>query len=101
MLPKITVRTLIAWGAHDEIVHPSSVNVFTALMPNSEKTIFEECGHALPRECPDLLAQRYLAFLEREPGRAFARLIYRVDRCTSDRGEKTSGGVRAGTPALS
>lgn len=67
LLPKITARTLIVWGAHDRIVHPSSVNVFTALMPNTEKTIFEECGHALPRECPDLLAQRYLAFLEREP----------------------------------
>jgi abhydrolase domain-containing protein 6 len=67
VLPKITVRTLVVWGAHDRVVHPSSANVFAALMPNAEKTIFEECGHALPRECPDLLAQRYLAFLERQP----------------------------------
>jgi pimeloyl-ACP methyl ester carboxylesterase len=67
LLPKIAVRTLVAWGAHDRLVHPSSANVFTAMMPNAEKTILEECGHALPRECPDLLAQRYLAFLEREP----------------------------------
>lgn len=67
LLPKMTVRTLVAWGAHDRIVHPSSANVFTALMPSTEETTFEECGHALPRECPDVFAQRYLAFLEREP----------------------------------
>ena len=67
LLPKITVRTLITWGAHDQVVDPSSVNVFTALMPNTETTIFAECGHTLYRECPDVLARRYLAFLEREP----------------------------------
>jgi pimeloyl-ACP methyl ester carboxylesterase len=67
LLPKVTVRTLVAWGAHDQVVHPSSVDVFTALMPDTETAIFAKCGHALPRECPDLLAQRYLAFLDRDP----------------------------------
>jgi abhydrolase domain-containing protein 6 len=80
LLPKITARTLVVWGRHDRLVHPSSVDVFTRLMPDAEKTIFEGCGHALPRECPALLAQRYREFLEREsadddggPGRPAAR----------------------------
>lgn len=70
LLPKINARTLVAWGTHDRLIHPSSANVFTARMPNTEKTILEECGHTLPRECPDLLAKRYLAFLERDPAAA-------------------------------
>lgn len=57
----------MAWGAKDRIVHPSSVGVFTAAIDGSERVVFEECGHALPRECPDLLAQRYLEFLSAGP----------------------------------
>jgi pimeloyl-ACP methyl ester carboxylesterase len=64
LLSRISARTLVVWGAGDRIVHPSSVDVFTKAIAGSERVVFEECGHALPRECPDLLAERYLAFLE-------------------------------------
>jgi len=63
LLPSVTTRTLVVWGAHDRLVHPSSADVFSTAIPNAEKTVLENCGHALPRECPDLLAQRYLTFL--------------------------------------
>ena len=53
LLPRISTRTLVVWGAHDRLVHPSSADVFTAAIANAEKTILEDCGHALPRECPD------------------------------------------------
>lgn len=70
MLPKITVRTLVVYGSHDRVIHPSSASVFASMMPNAETTIFEECGHSIPRECTDVLAQRYLAFLEQHPAAA-------------------------------
>jgi pimeloyl-ACP methyl ester carboxylesterase len=62
-LPRIGARSLVVWGAKDRVVHPSSIDVFTEAIGGSESVVYEECGHALPRECPDLLAQRYLTFL--------------------------------------
>jgi abhydrolase domain-containing protein 6 len=63
LLPDISSPTLITWGAHDELVHPSTAETFAAGIPGAEVTIFEDCGHALPRECPDAMAQRYITFL--------------------------------------
>jgi pimeloyl-ACP methyl ester carboxylesterase len=64
LLPRIQARTLVVWGEEDKIVHSSSASVFAAGIAGSESAIFERCGHALPRECPELLVQRYLSFLE-------------------------------------
>lgn len=66
LLPQIAAPTLVVWGAEDRLVHPSSVEVFTREIPRAESEIFVACGHALPRECPDPLAERYLAFLGTE-----------------------------------
>ena len=66
LLPKIKVPTLVLWGAEDRLVHPSSVDVFTRGIPGAESEIFEACGHALPRDCPNLLVERYLTFLSTE-----------------------------------
>jgi pimeloyl-ACP methyl ester carboxylesterase len=66
LLPKIEAPTLVLWGAEDRMIHPSSVDVFTRGIPAAESEIFEACGHALPRDCPDLLVERYLTFLSTE-----------------------------------
>jgi pimeloyl-ACP methyl ester carboxylesterase len=63
LLPDISSPTLIAWGAHDGLVHTSTAETFAAGIPGADIAIFEECGHALPRECPDAMAQRYITFL--------------------------------------
>lgn len=63
LLPDISSPTLITWGAHDGLVQPSTAETFAAGIPGAEVTIFEDCGHALPRECPDAMAQRYITFL--------------------------------------
>ena len=67
LLPRIRARTLVVWGERDRVVHPSSVGVFTAAIARSESVVFEACGHALPRECPDLLSQHYRTFLASAP----------------------------------
>lgn len=63
LLPRIEAPTLVVWGEDDRLVHPSSVGVYTAGIARSEGVVLENCGHALPRECPDRLAQHYLDFL--------------------------------------
>jgi len=70
LLPGIEAPTLVLWGAEDRLVHPSSVAVFTEGIAGAESEIFEACGHALPRDCPDLMAERYLAFLSGVEARA-------------------------------
>jgi pimeloyl-ACP methyl ester carboxylesterase len=62
-LPRIKARTLIIIGDSDRLVHPSSVAVFEKGIALHESAIIENCGHALPRECPEAVAQQYLAFL--------------------------------------
>jgi len=62
-LPRIEARTLIIWGDSDHLIHPSSVAVFEKGIARDESAIIENCGHILPRECPEAVAEEYLAFL--------------------------------------
>lgn len=66
-LDKISVAALIVWGADDRIVDPLAVARFSGGITSSQAEIFDHCGHALPRECPDVLSERYLAFLTTQP----------------------------------
>jgi pimeloyl-ACP methyl ester carboxylesterase len=66
-LDQISIPTLIVWGADDRIVDPSAVALFSGGITSSQSVIFDQCGHALPRECPDVLSERYLAFLTTQP----------------------------------
>ena len=62
-LDEISVPTLIVWGRDDRLVDPSAVAEFSERITSSQSVIFRDCGHALPRDCPDALVERYLAFL--------------------------------------
>ena len=62
-LEEISVPTLIVWGADDRLVNASMVTAFSAGITSSQAVIFDNCGHGLPRECPAILAERYLEFL--------------------------------------
>jgi pimeloyl-ACP methyl ester carboxylesterase len=67
LLPALRLPTLILWGAHDKMVDVSGADVFGAAIKGSETTIFPQCGHTLPRDCPEPVAARYLAFLDAVP----------------------------------
>jgi len=67
LLPGLALPALILWGAHDKTVDVSAVGVFAAAIKGSETTIFQDCGHTLPRDCPEAVATRYLAFLDAVP----------------------------------
>jgi abhydrolase domain-containing protein 6 len=64
LLSRIQARTLVVWGTADRLADPSSVSVYVSSISGAESAIFDACGHALPRECPEVLAHRYLAFLQ-------------------------------------
>jgi len=66
-LEGVSVPTLIVWGADDRLVDASMAAAFSAGIKSSKAVIFDHCGHALPRECPDVLAERYLTFLADAP----------------------------------
>ena len=67
LLPGLAVPTLILWGAHDRMLDVSAAGTFSATIKGSETTIFPDCGHTLPRDCPEPVATRYLAFLDAVP----------------------------------
>jgi pimeloyl-ACP methyl ester carboxylesterase len=67
LLPGLAVPTLILWGAHDRMLDVSAAGTFSAAINGSETTIFPDCGHTLPRDCPETTATRYLEFLDAIP----------------------------------
>jgi abhydrolase domain-containing protein 6 len=62
-LPRIEAPTLIIFGDSDRLVHPSTLAVYEKAIARHESAIIENCGHALLGECPEAMAQEYLAFL--------------------------------------
>jgi pimeloyl-ACP methyl ester carboxylesterase len=67
LLPEIQAPTLVLWGAEDRLVHPSAAGVFAAGIADAESVVFPECGHGLTADCPELVAERYAAFLAEHP----------------------------------
>lgn len=64
-LPHITAPTLIIWGRNDE-VNPLPMGEEThRLIPGSELTVLEGCGHGVPAERSDEFNRLVLAFLSR------------------------------------
>jgi abhydrolase domain-containing protein 6 len=63
LLSRIQAPTLVVWGTADRLVDPSAAGVYVSSIDGAESATFEACGHALPRECPEALANRYLTFL--------------------------------------
>jgi len=70
LLPRISTPTLVLWGASDEMVDPTSADVFVNLLPDPHKVILPNCGHNPMVECPEPMARSYLAFLEPVPAAA-------------------------------
>jgi pimeloyl-ACP methyl ester carboxylesterase len=67
-LSRITVPTLVLWGASDGIVTPDYGRAYGALIPGSRFELIEQAGHHPELERPDLFAQRVVAFLNAPRG---------------------------------
>ncbi len=63
-LRRITVPTLVLWGASDEIVQPSYGRTYSALIPGARFELIAEAGHHPEIEQPEAFVDRVAAFLE-------------------------------------
>jgi pimeloyl-ACP methyl ester carboxylesterase len=63
-LSKIACPTLIVWGERDRLINVRDADVFTELIPNSRKVVFEDTGHMSMLERPqefNSLLEEFLA----------------------------------------
>ena len=52
-LPKMDTNTLIIWGKQDIVTPPNVAEEFNSLLPNSELSWIDKCGHAPMMEHPE------------------------------------------------
>lgn len=64
-IPEITTPTLLIWGLNDTITPPFVGHEFNRLMPNSELSFIDECGHAPMMEHPEEFNKILEQFLEK------------------------------------
>ncbi len=67
-LHRISVPTLILWGAEDKVVSQAYAPAYQALIPGSKLKIFADCGHLPHAEKPDAFVEAVTGFI-RNAGR--------------------------------
>lgn len=63
-LRRITVPTLVLWGASDGIVAPAYGRAYSALIPDARFELIAEAGHHPEIEQPEAFVDRIAAFLD-------------------------------------
>jgi pimeloyl-ACP methyl ester carboxylesterase len=66
-LDEVATPVFIIWGEADQILHPSSVEVFVRHLPDAEVYLFEDTGHSPMIERAGRAGGLYREFLERHP----------------------------------
>lgn len=61
-LSRLTMPTLILFGAHDQVVPPGNAALLAEKIPNSKVVIFPDAGHFFPIEIPEAAAEAVIAF---------------------------------------
>jgi pimeloyl-ACP methyl ester carboxylesterase len=64
-IPEITVPTLLIWGLNDTITPPLVAHEFNRLIPKSELSFIDKCGHAPMMEHPEKFNKIFNKFLEK------------------------------------
>jgi pimeloyl-ACP methyl ester carboxylesterase len=62
-LPKISVPTLILFGAHDKVVPPENAELLQKQVQGSQTAIIPDAGHFFPMEVPEAASQIVIDFL--------------------------------------
>jgi pimeloyl-ACP methyl ester carboxylesterase len=63
-LRRITLPTLVLWGASDGIVQSSYGRAYSSLIPGSRFELIAEAGHHPEIEQPEAVMDRVATFLE-------------------------------------
>jgi pimeloyl-ACP methyl ester carboxylesterase len=64
-LGSIAVPALVIWGDDDRIVPPAHGERFAELLPDARLLTVRDCGHGLPFEAPEAVAEAIAAFDQR------------------------------------
>jgi len=67
-LPLVKAKTLILWGARDNIVDVSCVPIIEKRIKDHQTVIIKDCGHLPMLERPEETAGYYLKFLQGDAG---------------------------------
>ncbi len=54
---RIRQPALLAWGAHDQVIDPSAMDLYAAKMPQARKVLLDGSGHMTVMEQPDDVAE--------------------------------------------
>lgn len=68
-LPKIATPTLLIWGRNDVVTPPEVAVQFHQLLPHSELSWIDKCGHAPMMEHPIIFNRILMEWLGRQEGR--------------------------------
>lgn len=63
-LAQIKVPTLILWGRKDKMTPVKNAYLMKEKIPNSRLEVFENIGHSLRREAPELLVEEVKKFIQ-------------------------------------
>lgn len=63
-LKDIRVPTLLIWGLNDNITPPHVAHEFDRLIPNTQLSFIDECGHAPMMEQPEVFNKILIKFLQ-------------------------------------
>lgn len=63
LLPQIKTPTLVLWGMEDRVINYKNADIFVEKMPNAQKVIYEDIGHAPMLEDPGRSAETIQKFL--------------------------------------
>lgn len=68
LLPKLTIPMLLIWGQKDRFVPPILANQFAQYNEKLELLNLEDVGHCPHDECPELVNQAILAWMDKSLG---------------------------------
>ena len=63
-LARLTVPTLVLWGAEDRLFPPALAHKYAAAIPNVRLLLLPDCGHMVPYEDPEALVRAILELPE-------------------------------------
>lgn len=61
---RIRQPTLLAWGAHDQVIDPSALEIYARRIPHARKLLLARSGHMTLMEEPDAVADAVVALVE-------------------------------------
>ena len=65
VLPNLDIPILLIWGQQDRMVPPAIARQFAAYNPKVELLTLENAGHCPHDECPEVVNQAILAWIDR------------------------------------